>query len=181
MHLHHDSADDYEQYMEAKQVKRRRLSTLDSTSSGKYIPGGSPWTTPNLRVDFAFPCATQNEIDKDGAMLLMKNGCMGVFEGANLPVTAEGQEVLRSNPGVLYLPGKAANAGGVGVSGLEMSQNSSRTYWSREKVEAMLKDMMALIYQQMNEGAKDGTLEQGCNRAAFLRVAHALRELGWVY
>jgi len=166
----------------AKQVKRTRLSTLDDTVSGKYIPGRSPWTLPDLQVDFAFPCATQNEIDEDGASLLMKGGAMGVFEGANLPVTAEGQEVLRSNPEVVYIPGKAANAGGVGVSGLEMSQNASRTYWKREKVDIMLKEMMAGIYQQMKEAAgEDGTLEQGCNRAGFLKVAHALKELGWVY
>ena len=107
---------------------------------------------------------------------------MGVFEGANLPVSAEGQAVLRSNPKVLYIPGKAANAGGVGVSGLEMSQNASRTQWKKEKVDVMLKDMMAGIYKQMVEAAgRDGTLEQGCNRAGFLKVAHALKELGWVY
>lgn len=174
--------DDWEQCIEAKQVKRTRLSTLDDTVSGKYIPGGCPWTLPDLQVDFAFPCATQNEIDKDGASLLVKKGLMGVFEGANLPTTAEGQEVLRSNPKVVYIPGKAANAGGVGVSGLEMSQNASRTYWKREKVDVMLKEMMAGIYQQMKEAAgEDGTLEQGCNRAGFLKVAHALKELGWVY
>eukprot|EP00579_Thalassiosira_antarctica_P007010 CAMPEP_0201882260 /NCGR_PEP_ID=MMETSP0902-20130614/13568_1 /ASSEMBLY_ACC=CAM_ASM_000551 /TAXON_ID=420261 /ORGANISM="Thalassiosira antarctica, Strain CCMP982" /LENGTH=460 /DNA_ID=CAMNT_0048410707 /DNA_START=201 /DNA_END=1580 /DNA_ORIENTATION=- len=172
--------DDWNQFIEAKQVKRTRLSTLDDTVSGKYIPGRSPWTLPDLQVDFAFPCATQNEIDEDGASLLMKGGAMGVFEGANLPVTAEGQEVLRSNPEVVYIPGKAANAGGVGVSGLEMSQNASRTYWKREKVDIMLKEMMAGIYQQMKEAAgEDGTLEQGCNRAGFLKVAHALKELGW--
>ncbi|KAL7541565.1 hypothetical protein ACHAXR_012803 [Thalassiosira sp. AJA248-18] len=166
----------------AKQVKRARLSELDNVVSGKYIPGRSPWTLPDLQADFAFPCATQNEIDQDGASLLTKNGCMGVFEGANLPVTAEGQGVLRSKPNVLYIPGKAANAGGVGVSGLEMSQNLSRTYWKREQVDIMLKEMMEGIYKQMKEAAgEDGTLEQGCNRAGFLKVAHALKELGWVY
>eukprot|EP00584_Thalassiosira_punctigera_P001913 CAMPEP_0172544420 /NCGR_PEP_ID=MMETSP1067-20121228/14584_1 /TAXON_ID=265564 ORGANISM="Thalassiosira punctigera, Strain Tpunct2005C2" /NCGR_SAMPLE_ID=MMETSP1067 /ASSEMBLY_ACC=CAM_ASM_000444 /LENGTH=456 /DNA_ID=CAMNT_0013330983 /DNA_START=403 /DNA_END=1769 /DNA_ORIENTATION=+ len=167
--------DDWDKFVEAKQVKYARLSTLDAAVSGKYIPGGSPWVLPDLEVDFAFPSATQNEIDKDGASLLMKKGVMGVFEGANLPVTLEGQDVLRANPKVVYVPGKAANAGGVGVSGLEMSQNASRTYWKREKVDIMLKEMMADIYQQMKEGAgEDGTLEQGCNRAGFLKVAHAL-------
>ena len=150
--------------------------------SGKYIPDYSPWNLPDLQVDFAFPCATQNEIDEDGASLLMKKGCMGVFEGANLPVSTEGQVMLRSDPKILYIPGKAANAGGVGVSGLEMSQNASRTQWKREKVDEMLKDMMAGIYKQMVDTAgEDGTLEQGCNRAGFLKVAHALKELGWVY
>ena len=135
-----------------------------------------------MPVDFAFPCATQNEIDEFGAKMLMEKAARGVFEGANLPVTASGQEVLRSHPGVLYIPGKAANAGGVGVSGLEMSQNSSRTYWKRETVDSLLKDMMAEIYRQMLHAAGDsGTLEQGTNRAGFLKVAEALKELGWVY
>jgi len=174
--------DDLNQFIEAKQIKRARLSTLSNTSTGKYIPNASPWTLPDLQIDFAFPSATQNEIDEDGAKMLMKKGTMGVFEGANLPVTLEGQRVLREHSSVVYIPGKAANAGGVGVSGLEMSQNASRTYWKREKVDILLKEMMAEIYQQMKEGAgEDGTLEQGCNRAGFLKVAHALKELGWVY
>ena len=114
--------------------------------------------------------------------MAMSKGCKGVFEGANLPVTAEGQEVLRANPKFLYIPGKAANAGGVGVSGLEMSQNAGKTYWAKEKVDVLLKDMMAGVYKQMKDGAgEDGSLEEGCNRAGFLKVAHALKELGWVY
>jgi len=173
---------DLEQIILAKTVERARLSALETRVSGKYIPDHSPWTLPTLNVDFAFPCATQNEIDGKGANLLIQKGAMGVFEGANLPVTTEGQEVLRAHRDVLYIPGKAANAGGVGVSGLEMSQNASRTYWKREKVDAMLKDMMAGIYQQMKDNAgEDGTLEEGCNRAGFLKVAQALKELGWVY
>ena len=167
--------------LKAKQVERSRLSSLENTS-GVYYPGGSPWTLPDLMVDFAFPCATQNEIDGKGASLLISKGVKGVFEGANLPTTADGQEVLRSNPTVLYIPGKAANAGGVGLSGLEMSQNASRTYWKRETVDVMLKEMMAGVYEQMKKAAgEDGSLEQGCNRAGFLKVAHALKELGWVY
>eukprot|EP00804_Cyclotella_cryptica_P012461 CCRYP_019966-RA/>CCRYP_019966-RA protein AED:0.05 eAED:0.05 QI:764/1/1/1/0.66/0.75/4/193/302 len=176
------SLDDWNAVIDAKQVKRARLSSLGNNISGKYIAGQSPWTLPDLKFDFAFPCATQNEIDKDGASLLLEKGVMGVFEGANLPTSAEGQQVLRSNPRVLYIPGKAANAGGVGTSGLEMSQNASRTQWKKEKVDAMLKEMMADIYKQMVDAAgKEGTLEEGCNRAGFLKVAHALKELGWVY
>mmetsp|Transcript_22560 Transcript_22560/g.46771 ORF Transcript_22560/g.46771 Transcript_22560/m.46771 type:complete len:497 (+) Transcript_22560:128-1618(+) len=176
------TSDDFDKFIEAKQVKRTRLSSLDGSVSGKYVPDQSPWTLTEMQVDFAFPCATQNEIDKNGASLLMKNGCMGVFEGANLPVTADGQDVFRSDRTFVYIPGKAANAGGVGVSGLEMSQNASRTYWKKEKVDEMLKEMMAEIYEQMTDAAgEDGTLEQGCNRAGFLKVANALKELGWVY
>jgi len=171
--------EDWDQLIEAKQVKRTRLSSL---SCGEYIPGHSPWTVDDLPIDYAFPCATQNEIDSDGASLLMSKGCKGVFEGANLPVTAKGQEVIRENQKALYIPGKAANAGGVGVSGLEMSQNAGKTYWAKEKVDVMLKDMMAGVYKQMKDGAgEDGSLEEGCNRAGFLKVAHALKELGWVY
>jgi len=174
--------DDWDRIIECKQVKRARLSTLGSLVSGKYVAGRSPWNLPDMPVDFAFPCATQNEIDEVGAKMLMEKAARGVFEGANLPVTASGQEVLRSHPSVLYIPGKAANAGGVGVSGLEMSQNSSRTYWKRETVDALLKDMMSSIYCQMKDAAGDsGTLEQGTNRAGFLKVAQALKELGWVY
>jgi len=174
--------DDWEKFIEAKQVKRLRLSELESSVSGKYHEGQSPWTIEDLPVEYAFPSATQNEIDEDGAALLMAKGTMGVFEGANLPVTAEGQEVLRANPKVLYVPGKAANAGGVGVSGLEMSQNAGKTYWSRERVDVLLKEMMAHVYQQMKEAAgEEGTLEVGCNRAGFMKVAQALKELGWVY
>jgi glutamate dehydrogenase (NADP+) len=174
---------DWNAVIHTKQVKRTRLSSIEDNTSGVYYPGHSPWTLPGLQqIDFAFPCATQNEIDEDGANLLIQKGCMGVFEGANLPTTAEGQAVLRSNPRVLYIPGKAANAGGVGTSGLEMSQNASKTQWKKEKVDAMLKEMMAGIYKQMKDAAgEEGTLEEGCNRAGFLKVAHALRELGWVW
>jgi glutamate dehydrogenase (NADP+) len=174
---------DWDALINTKQVKRARLSSLEGTTSGTYYPGHSPWTLRSLhQIDFAFPCATQNEINEDGAKMLIQKGVMGVFEGANLPTTAEGQQVLRSNPNILYIPGKAANAGGVGTSGLEMSQNASKTQWKREKVDQMLKEMMAGIYQQMVDAAgEDGTLEEGCNRAGFLKVAHALKELGWVY
>jgi len=176
------TSDDFDKFLDAKQVGRIRLGALEGSVSGKYIPDQSPWTLPDVQVDFAFPCATQNEIDEAGASLLMKKGCMGVFEGANLPVTAEGQNVFRTDRTFLYIPGKAANAGGVGVSGLEMSQNASRTYWKKEKVDAMLKEMIAGIYKQMTDAAgEDGTLEEGCNRAGFLKVANALKELGWVY
>eukprot|EP00569_Conticribra_weissflogii_P007185 CAMPEP_0171349940 /NCGR_PEP_ID=MMETSP0878-20121228/35115_1 /TAXON_ID=67004 /ORGANISM="Thalassiosira weissflogii, Strain CCMP1336" /LENGTH=450 /DNA_ID=CAMNT_0011854731 /DNA_START=42 /DNA_END=1391 /DNA_ORIENTATION=- len=174
------TSDDFDKFLDAKQVGRIRLGALEGSVSGKYIPDQSPWTLPDVQVDFAFPCATQNEIDEAGASLLMKKGCMGVFEGANLPVTAEGQNVFRTDRTFLYIPGKAANAGGVGVSGLEMSQNASRTYWKKEKVDAMLKEMIAGIYKQMTDAAgEDGTLEEGCNRAGFLKVANALKELGW--
>jgi len=104
------------------------------------------------------------------------------MEGANLPTNLEGQEVLRLHPEVIYIPGKAANAGGVGVSGFEMSQNAQRLTWTSEEVDERLQSMMADIYQQMEDAAGlNGTLEQGANRAGFLKVAQAMKELGWFY
>lgn len=99
-----------------------------------------------------------------------------------MPTNLEGQKVIRDHPDVIYVPGKASNAGGVGVSGFEMSQNAQRLTWSREEVDEKLKVMMADIYSQM-EGAsgKSGTLEQGANRAGFLKVATAMKELGWMF
>jgi len=174
---------DWDVVINAKQVKRDRLSSVEKTTSGIYYPGHSPWTLPGLqKIDFAFPCATQNEIDGGGAKFLIQKGVMGIFEGANLPISAEGQQILRCNPNVLYIPGKAANAGGVGTSGLEMSQNASKSPWKEGKVDAMLREMMEGIYEEMVNAAGDnGTLEEGCNRAGFLKVACALKELGWVW
>ena len=103
------------------------------------------------------------------------------MQGANLPTNIEAQKVIRDNPDVIYIPGKASNAGGVGVSGLEMSQNAQRLTWTREEVDNKLQAMMASIYDQMeNASGKDGTLEEGANRAGFLKVAEAMNELGWV-
>ena len=105
-----------------------------------------------------------------------------LLQGANLPTTLEGQQVIRESPGVIYVPGKASNAGGVGVSGFEMSQNAQRLTWSREEVDQKLQTMMADIYTQMEDASgESGTLEQGANRAGFLKVAEAMKELGWVF
>jgi glutamate dehydrogenase (NADP+) len=107
---------------------------------------------------------------------------LGVLEGANLPTDLEAQAVFRKADGVIYVPGKASNAGGVAVSGLEMSQNAQRLTWKSEKVDIKLQDMMADIYNTMEIAERSGgTLEQGANRAGFLKVATAMRELGWVY
>ena len=104
-----------------------------------------------------------------------------IVQGANLPTNIEAQKIIKEKGDVIYVPGKASNAGGVGVSGLEMSQNAQRLTWTREEVDIKLKEMMANIYKQM-EGASgnDGTLEEGANRAGFLKVAEAMKELGWV-
>jgi len=169
-----------EKIMDCKNKKRGRLSSLKDQVSGKYMVGETPWSV-DVKYDLALPCATQNEIDKDGAHRLVKNGVLGVLEGANLPTTADAQDVIRKEK-VLYIPGKASNAGGVGVSGLEMSQNAQRLQWKPEEVDQKLQEMMENIFNDMVEGeGKGGTLEQGANRAGFIKVATAMKELGWIY
>jgi len=167
---------DYDLIMEYKNIHRARLSNLDG-KIGKYYPNDSPWTI-NARYDIALPCATQNEIYEGGAKLLVENGIMGVFEGANSPISQDGQEILRDNK-VLYIPGKAANAGGICISGLEMTQNASKSQWEKDSVDEELQVMMNNIYQQIKD-ADCATLEEGANRAGFLKVANAMKKLGWV-
>ena len=172
--------EDFKAIVECKNVKRGRLASLDGVVSGRYIKKESPWTL-DVCYDVALPCATQNEVDGDAATLLLKNGVLCVAEGANLPTTLKGQEVIRSKPEVIYLPGKAANAGGVGVSGFEMSQNAQKLTWEPEEVDRRLQSMMADIYKLMEDGAGEGgTLEEGANRAGFIKLATAMRELGWI-
>eukprot|EP00560_Eucampia_antarctica_P009144 CAMPEP_0197827646 /NCGR_PEP_ID=MMETSP1437-20131217/4383_1 /TAXON_ID=49252 ORGANISM="Eucampia antarctica, Strain CCMP1452" /NCGR_SAMPLE_ID=MMETSP1437 /ASSEMBLY_ACC=CAM_ASM_001096 /LENGTH=400 /DNA_ID=CAMNT_0043428581 /DNA_START=254 /DNA_END=1453 /DNA_ORIENTATION=+ len=174
---------DLELFFEAKQEKRLRLQSIeDKVSSGRYVPNESPWSLDDIKYDFAFPCATQNEIDGPMVSRLIKNGCLGFFEGANLPISLEGQQVIRSSPNEIYIPGKAANAGGVGVSGLEMAQNAQRLQWKREDVDSKLQEMMSSIYDQMEQHQGDnGSLETGANRAGFIKVANAMRELGLIW
>lgn len=171
---------DWKAIMECKNVNRGRLSSLGKQVSGYYIAKKSPWQI-DVNYDLALPCATQNEINKEGAELLVKNGVLGVLEGANLPTNLEAQQVLRRH-GILYIPGKASNAGGVAVSGLEMSQNAQRLTWKPEEVDRKLQEIMEHIYQLMAGEEELGcTLEQGANRVGFIKVATAMKELGWVY
>jgi glutamate dehydrogenase (NADP+) len=173
--------EDWDTIVECKQVQRGRLSSLEGKTSGKYIDKETPWSL-DVKYDLALPCATQNEIKKEDAERLIKNGVLGVTEGANLPTSLEAQEVLRDHPNVLYIPGKASNAGGVAVSGMEMSQNAQRLTWTREEVDEKLQSTMSNIYKQMEDAAGEGgTLEQGANRAGFIKVAKASKELGWLY
>jgi len=172
--------EDFDIIAECKNVKRDRLSSLAGKVSGRYIDGQTPWRL-DVNFDVALPCATQNEIDGDAAKLLLKNGLLCVGEGANLPTTLQGQEVIRSKPEIIYLPSKAANAGGVGVSGFEMSQNAQKLTWEPHEVDRRLKAMMADIYRLMEDAAgSGGTLEEGANRAGFIKVASAMKELGWI-
>jgi glutamate dehydrogenase (NADP+) len=184
------TASDLEKIMNCKNVHRGRLSSLKESVSGKYIPEKTPWTLlSEIHYDIALPCATQNEITVDDATRMVSNGVIGVLEGANLPTNVEAQDVFR-NANVLYIPGKASNAGGVGVSGFEMSQNAQFSMWTSDVVDKKLQLMMSYIYNQLVEQQGTSTassantsytLEQGANRAGFIKVAKAMKELGWLY
>lgn len=173
---------DWDVVVDAKQVKRARLSSITERITGRYIPDHSPWSIRDLKCDYAFPCATENEINSESVTRLMSNGMKGLFEGANLPTTLDGQRILRER-NALYIPGKAANAGGVAVSGFEMTQNIQILYWNDEQVDKRLQSTMAYIYNQMEAMVDDChcTYEQAANRASFLKVSQAMQELGWIW
>jgi glutamate dehydrogenase (NADP+) len=166
--------------MDCKNVKRERLSSLVGKVNAEYKAGETPWSI-DTKYDVAFPSATQNEVNAAGAKKLVADGCKGVFEGANLPSDLEAQVIYRSAPDLIYVPGKAANAGGVGVSGLEMSQNSQRLQWTRAEVDQKLYEMMEGIYNAMTQTKTAKTLEEGANQAGFIKVANAMREQGWIW
>ncbi len=164
-----------------KEVQRRRIKDYcEHHKSGQYTPNGNIWDIP---CDVAFPSATENEITGKDAKKLVKNGCIAVGEGANMPTTPEGVQVFL-NAGTLYGPGKAANAGGVATSGLEMQQNASREAWSFEETDAKLQQIMKNVYQQCSEAAEEfgspGNLVKGANIAGFIKVARAMIAQGLV-
>ena len=146
----------------------------------EFFAGKKPW---GLKVDVALPCATQNEIHAEDAKELVKNGCMCVCEGANMPTTIEGYKIF-TDAGVLFSPGKASNAGGVATSGLEMSQNSMRLPWAREEVDKRLHEIMIRIHNTCVETAArfgtPGNYVNGANIAGFLKVADAMLDQGLV-
>jgi len=146
--------------------------------SAQFIQGKHPW---EVKCDVALPCATQNELNKEDAEALVKNGCMCVAEGANMPSTPEAVEIFQENK-ILFGPGKAVNAGGVATSGLEMSQNSMKLNWSREEVDAKLHGIMKSIHEQcVKHGIEeDGYIDyvKGANVAGFLKVANAMMDQG---
>lgn len=159
--------------------ERKHLSEHPfSRSQISYDPSAVVW---KHKCDFAFPCATQNEIDKSSAQLLLDGGCSGVFEGANMPCTSGAIKVFKK-AGILFGPAKAANAGGVAVSGLEMCQNSQRMNWTRELVDEHLQRIMKDIFDTCCETAKEygreGDLLSGANIAGFLKVARAMNDQG---
>jgi glutamate dehydrogenase/leucine dehydrogenase len=166
--------------MELKNVKRGRISEYAKKFKCEYLEGKRPW---HIKCDVALPSATQNEIDGDDAKTLIKNGCMCVSEGANMPSTPEAIEVYLDAK-ILYGLGKAANAGGVATSGLEMSQNSLRLSWTREEVDERLKGIMKAIHEQCVEYGteKDGYVNyaNGANIAGFIKVADSMIDHGVV-
>lgn len=173
---------DIELVKQLKEVERKRIKEYVITHpDAVYTEGCSGiWTIP---CDIALPCATQNEIDRASAEILVKNGCFAVSEGANMPSTPEAIEVYLKN-GILYGPAKAANAGGVAVSGLEMSQNSARLSWTFQEVDNRLNDIMVGIFKSCDAAAKEygmeGNYMAGANIAGFLRVAEAMKAQGCV-
>ena len=165
-----------------KEVERARIKVYaDRVKGAQYHEGCKGiWGIP---CDIALPCATQNEIDKAGAELLVKNGVKYVGEGANMPSTLEAIEVFQK-AGVVFLPAKAANAGGVATSALEMAQSSGRMFWTFEEVDAKLKNIMVNIYHNMDDAAKEygceGDYVAGANIAGFKKVAEAMMAQGIV-
>ncbi|HQL95829.1 MAG TPA: glutamate dehydrogenase, partial [Candidatus Hydrogenedentes bacterium] len=167
--------------MELKNVHRGRIKEYSDRFRGaKFVEGKRPWDVP---CDCAFPSATQNEVNGQDAATLVKNGCFVVAEGANMPTDPEGVDVFLK-AGILYGPGKAANAGGVAVSGLEMAQNAQHTNWTREEVDSRLKDIMAAIHSQASTAAEaygtPGNYVAGANIAGFVKVADAMLAQGLV-
>jgi glutamate dehydrogenase (NADP+) len=165
-----------------KEVERRRIKDyLDFRKSAKYTEGcDGIW---NVKCDIALPCATQNELDGPAASTLVKNGCIVVGEGANMPTTPDGVRVFLENK-IAFLPGKAANAGGVAVSGLEMAQNSQRQPWTFEKADGELRHIMRTIYTNVSTAAEEygmpGNYVAGANIAGFSKVARAMMAQGLV-
>jgi glutamate dehydrogenase (NADP+) len=166
--------------MDLKNNKRGRISEyIKKYSTAKFLKNKTPWEIP---CDIALPCATQNELNEQDASYLIKNGCICVSEGANMPCTPEAIKIFKSNK-ILYAPGKASNAGGVAVSGLEMAQNSLRYSWSRDEVDSKLKEIMNDIHKScLIHGEEKGWVdyEKGANIAGFIKVADAMLAQGVV-
>ncbi|MGX5173657.1 NADP-specific glutamate dehydrogenase [Aliikangiella sp. IMCC44653] len=166
--------------MELKNERRGRISEYADKYGVTFYPGEKPW---KIACEVALPCATQNEIDVADAKMLVKNGVIAVAEGANMPTYIDAIHVFTQNK-VLYAPGKASNAGGVAVSGLEMSQNSQRMSWTRDELDAKLKAIMAEIHGKcMEYGATQGEYVdyvKGANLAGFVKVANAMLAYGVV-
>jgi glutamate dehydrogenase (NADP+) len=160
-----------------KAVRRGSLGEYAKEYGVKYYEGKRPWA---ITADLAFPCATQNEVSEDDAKTLVKNGCIAIAEGANMPTVQSGIDVFQ-DAGVLFAPSKAANAGGVATSGLEMTQNSMRLSWSRDELNRRLRDIMADIHAscvEYGQGKDRVDYMKGANIAAFVKLADAISAYG---
>jgi glutamate dehydrogenase (NADP+) len=166
--------------LELRSSSNDRVKDYADKFKVEFYPGKRPW---GMKVDVALPCATQNELDGNDAKELVKNGCLCICEGANMPTTLEGIKVVE-DAGLLFSPGKASNAGGVATSGLEMSQNSMRLPWSKEEVDRRLHEIMRNIHLACVETAErfgvPGNYVVGANIAGFLKVANAMLDQGLV-
>ena len=170
---------DVELLKKVKEVNRARLTEyVKQRKSAVYTEGKGVWS---VKCDIAFPCATQNELSLEDAKTLVANGCIGVFEGANMPTTLDATKYLQAN-GVIFVPGKASNAGGVATSALEMSQDSERLYWTGDVVDSRLKEIMYNIAHNISDAAAKyghkGDYVVGANIAGFEKVAEAMLEQG---
>jgi len=163
---------------ELKEVRRGRIEEVAGTFDNvRYVAGERPW---GVACNVALPCATQNELDGEDARELVGNGVLAVCEGANMPTTLEAVHTFRE-ANVLHAPGKAANAGGVAVSGLEQSQNAMRLSWSRQEVDQRLQSIMSDIHERCVENGGDGKVVNyvdGANIAGFRKVAEAMLAYG---
>ena len=163
--------------IDLKTVKRGSLDEFAREYGLQHFAGQRPWA---VKCDMAFPCATQNELDEEDARTLLKNNCILVSEGANMPSTFEATKLFEEAH-ILFGPGKAANAGGVAISGLEMSQNSMRISWSREEVDTRLQGIMRRIHEQcVKYGKENGYINyiKGANVGGFKKVADAMLAYG---
>ncbi len=173
--IYDENGIDLDLVKEIKEVRRARLSEyIEKHPEARYTEGRGVWSVP---CDIALPCATQNELLEDDAKTLVANGCKAVCEGANMPTTIEATKILQEG-GVMFVPGKAANAGGVATSALEMSQNSERLSWSFEEVDEKLHGIMKNIYKNISQTAKkygmEGNYVAGANIAGFEKVVDAM-------
>ena len=179
--VYHKSGIDLDTVKDIKLVKRGRISEYTARHSDAVYTDAAKGKVWDLECDIALPCATQNELDMPDAKKLAGHGCKIVAEGANMPTTLAGTECLRSQ-GIAFFPGKAANAGGVATSGLEMCQNSAHIYWSFQEVDARLKNIMTGIFHNIDDAAKEygqpGNFVLGANVAGFKRVAKAMLDQG---
>jgi glutamate dehydrogenase (NADP+) len=180
-YIYDENGIDLECVKQIKEVQRGRISEYSKSQPRcKYVSGGSIWDVP---CDIALPCATQNELNGRDATSLVKNGCKFVAEGANMPTTPEGTKIFH-DAGVAFGPGKAANAGGVATSALEMQQNASRDAWTFEYTEQRLADIMTGIHQRCYETAEEfgtpGNYVNGANISGFIKVARAMVAMGLI-